>query len=154
MLRVGPAKDAFGDAEQRDAIVWDRRGPVEAGDPSRIGSRGGGAQGVMQRLDVAAAHGDDDALHRRIEVEVALVFAPIGVSLLVGDQQAGVCVGERRRVRIVVLEPLLGVRRLQQAPPRYGVPGGKLGLQSHNALLEFFRPLDPASGYHDQLHRE
>ncbi len=125
---------------------------MEAGDPSRIGGRGVGAQGVTQRLDVAAAHGDDDALHRRVEVEVALVFVPVGVSFLVGDQQAGVCVGERGRVRIVVLEPLLGVRRLQQAPPGRGVPGGKLGLQSHHALLEFFWPLDPVRGYHDQLH--
>jgi hypothetical protein len=45
-------------------------------------------------------------------------------------------------------------RGLQQAPPGRGVPGGKLGLQSHHALPEFFRRLDPARGYHDQLHQE
>jgi hypothetical protein len=83
-----------------------------------------------------------------------LVFAPVGVSLLVGDQQAGVCIEERRRVRIVVLEPFLGVRGLQQAPPGRGVSGGKFGLQSHHALLKFFQRLDPAHGCHDQLHCE
>jgi hypothetical protein len=67
---------------------------ADPGDPSRIGRRGIGAQRVTQSLNVATAHGDDDPLHRRVEMQIALVFAPVGITLLVGDQLERIGVGE------------------------------------------------------------
>ena len=48
-------------------------------------------------------------------MEKTIVLVPVRVTLLIGNEQSRVSVGERGGVRIVVLESLLGMRCFQQA---------------------------------------
>jgi len=100
-----------------------------------------GLKQFTEPRQITGARRLDDVLHCRIQVEVTLVFVPIRIAFLVGDEQARIRFGERIGQRIVPFEPLFGMCGPQQPLPGLRVAGSELGAQAGDPAFQVFEAL-------------